>query len=275
MNIADIFQYEFIQNSLLVGILIGVILPLAGILVFMRRMSFISDSIGHVNMSGIAFVLLVATILPGAEKYTFVIALVYTVLGAVLIEYLRTKFVNYREVSIMIVYSFSVALTMIFLNLSTGYSSSLFAILFGNINAITRSDLLFIFILSILSIVIFIKYFKEFILLGLEENYIKMYGINTVYIRYLFITVVTVVIAISITAVGVLLVSSLMIIPLITSINFAQNLKQTVIYSIIITEFSVLFGIVAGIYLDVSTSAVIVVITIILYIISLIIKKMR
>ncbi len=261
------------QNALIVGVLVGLILPIIGVSVLYRRLMFIADSLGHINMSGIAFGVFITTTFSFLQPVQMFIAIIWTVLGAVLIEYLRNNYEHYKEMSILVVYSLSIALTMIFLSLSSGYNASLFNVLFGNINAISRTEVVYIAISIIAILLLLSQTYKKFLLFSIKEEHSKLYSINVVRYKYLSIILITLTISIAIKVVGVLLVSSLMTIPLITAGSVAKSLKKTVMYAIVISEFSIIMGIVSAYYLNVSTSAMIVIISLLCYLASLSFKK--
>ncbi len=263
----SIVSYGFMQNALISGFVIGILLPLIGVLVLSRRMVFLADSLGHINMSGLAFASFLGTISNIFAPYSFLIAIIWTILGAILIEYFRDKYKEYKEVSITIVYALSVALTMIFLNLSTGMNAGIFSILFGNINAISQNEVILIVIIAIIILIAFKLLYSKLMLLALEEEYLHLYGINPKLYRYLSMVVVTLVISIAIKVVGVLLVSSLLLIPLLSGARVAKNLKQTYIFTMLFTEISIISGIFIAYYINLSSSAVIVIISLLIYLI--------
>ena len=271
--IANIVSYDFMINAFIVGFLISLILPFFGVVILMRRQTFIADALGHVNMSGIAFAIFLGSLSSAFTELTTILVIIWSVLGAVLIEYLRNKYRENKEVSLVVVYSLSVALTMIFLNLSSGYNASFFNVLFGNINAISIAEIQTMFILEIIIFIILFFSYKKILLLSLEEEHIKMYGINVTFYRYLTIVMITIVITMAIKVVGVLLVSSLLVIPLLAGIRIAKNLKQTIIITILINEFCMIFGIILAFYLNLSTSAVVVVLTLFVYGVTLLLKN--
>lgn len=265
----NLLSYDFIQNALLSSLAIGILLPTIGIIVLLRRMTFIADSFGHINMAGIAFAILLSSIIPTLANFQGIITIIWTIIMAILIEYLRERYADYKELSITIVYSLSIALMMIFLSLSGGYNSSLFSILFGNINGISDQTLIMIIISSIVIITIILIKRKQILLLSMEEDYAKLYGVNTKFMKYITMILIALGITIAIKAVGVLLVSSLIVIPILTAGNLANNLKRTWIYAIIITEFAMIIGIFGSYYLNAPTSALIVLICILLYLLSI------
>lgn len=269
----NLLSYDLFQNALISGVIIGILLPIIGIVVLLRRMTFIADSFGHINMAGIALAILLASIFPIFTNMTGLITILWTVGAAILIEYLRDKYKDYKELSITIVYSVSIALMMIFLSLSGGYNSSLFAVLFGNINGISNSDVLSITISSIVILVIIGLNYKQMLLLSLEEDYAKLYSVQVKRTKYLMMIIIALTITIAIKAIGVLLVSSLIMIPLLAASNVSKNLKQTLLWAIVFTELAIICGIFSSYYLNLPTSAIIVLIAIIIYLATLFKRK--
>ncbi len=271
--IANIVKYSFIQNALIVGIILSFILPIIGIIILFRKFPFIADALGHINMSAIAFIYFLNSIFAISYFSSTIIMIVWSILGAILIEYFSHKFMHYKEVSIMIVYSVAISLTMIFLNLSVGFQSSLFNVLFGNINTITSFETVVIFVLSILILIVLKFTYKNIILISLEEKKSKLYKVNLTFYKYLSIILISLTITMAIKILGVLLVSSLILIPNLSAMRLSKSLRQTVIISICITLFSIVSGIFISYYLSLSTSAIIVLISVVIYMLSLLKKK--
>lgn len=269
----NLLSYDLFQNSLIAGTAIALLLPFIGVVVLLRRMTFIADSFGHINMAGIALAILISTIFPNLAGFSTLITILWTIGAAILIEYLRDKYKDYKELSITIVYSVSIALMMIFLSLSGGYNSSLFAVLFGNINGISTTDVYGIVGMTIVLLLIIIFNYKKMLLLSLEEEYSKLYNVNVKRTRYLMMILIALSITIAIKAIGVLLVSSLIVIPLLAASNIAANLKNSLMWAIIFTEISMIVGIFSSFFLNLPTSAMIVITAIIIYMITVKFKR--
>lgn len=265
--------YQFFQNSIISGTLIATLLPLIGTIVLLRRMTFVADSFGHINMAGIAFSIFISSLIPSLANFSSIITFLWTVCAAILIEYLRDKYQNYKELSIAIVYSISIALMMIFLSLSGGYNSSLFSVLFGNINGVSSNELILIAVYTFFIYLIFAFNYRKILILALEEDYSKLYNVNVKFYKYLTMILISLAISLAIKTIGVLLVSSLMIIPLLAAGNISSTLKKTTIMGVIFTELSMILGIFISFYLNLPTSALIVLVAIAIYIISIKLKK--
>lgn len=272
--IAGMFQYEFLQNAFLTGIIIGIIAPLIGVFVVVRRLSLIADALSHVTLAGIAASLLLEKkFLPAGSLSPIYIGMVFSVAGSLFIEKLRTVYKQYQELAIPIILSGGIGLSVIFISLADGFNTDLFSYLFGSVSAVSRADLWLIFIISIFVVAIIFLLYKELFLISFDEEHAKASGLPTKGLHLIFIIMVALVIAASMRVVGVLLVSALMTLPVAAAIRIAKGFKQTIFYSILFGEISVVGGLFIAYYLDLAPGGTIVMISIIILILSILVKK--
>ena len=272
--ISGILQYEFLQNAFLTGIIIGIIAPLIGVFVVVRRLSLIADALSHVTLAGIAASLLLEKrFLPVGTLNPIYMGMFFSVAGSLLIEKLRSVYKHYEELAIPIIMSGGVGLSVLFISLADGFNTDLFSYLFGSVSAVTRLDLWTILIISIFVIVIVIMLYKELFIISFDEEHAKASGLPVKGLHLLFMIMVALVIASSMRIVGVLLVSSLMTLPVAAAIRIANGFKQTIIYSIIFGETSVLGGLIISYYLDLAPGGTIVIISIIILMVTIFVKK--
>jgi zinc transport system permease protein len=272
--ISGILQYEFLQNAFLTGIIIGIIAPLIGVFVVVRRLSLIADALSHVTLAGIAASLLLEKrFLPVGTLNPIYMGMFFSVAGSLLIEKLRSVYKHYEELAIPIIMSGGVGLSVLFISLADGFNTDLFSYLFGSVSAVTRLDLWTILIISIFVIAIVSMLYKELFIISFDEEHAKASGLPVKGLHLLFIIMVALVIASSMRIVGVLLVSSLMTLPVAAAIRIANGFKQTIIYSIIFGETSVLGGLIISYYLDLAPGGTIVIISIIILMVTIFVKK--
>ena len=274
--IQGIFHYEFLQNAFLTGIMIGILAPLLGVFIVVRRLSLIADALSHVTLAGIAASLLIEkrfALMSGLNP--LYLGMVFSVGGSLFIEKLRGVYKHYQELAIPIIMSSGVGLGVIFISLANGFNTDLFSYLFGSVSAVSRTDLWVIFVICILVISVIFLLYKELFLLSFDEEHAKASGIAAKSIHFIFIVMVALVIAASMRIVGILLVSSLMTLPVAASIRIAKGFKQTILFSIIFGEVSVLGGLLTAYYLDLAPGGTIVMIAVLILVFSIFYKKMR
>ena len=272
--ISGLMQYEFLQNAFLTGMIIGVIAPLLGVFIVVRRLSLIADALSHVTLAGIAASLLLEKkfmLFSGLNP--LYMGMAFSVGGSLFIEKLRTVYKHYQELAIPIILSGGIGLGVIFISLADGFNTDLFSYLFGSVSAVSRADLWTILIISILVIVLVVLLYKELFLLSFDEEYARATGIAAKTLHFIFIVMVALVIAASMRIVGILLVSSLMTLPVAASMRFAKGFKQTIFFSILFGEISVLGGLFLSYYLDLAPGGTIVMIAVLILALAIWLKK--
>lgn len=272
--IAGLLEYEFLQNAFLTGLLIGVVAPLIGVFIVVRRLSLIADALSHVTLAGIAASLFIAkkwSLFAGLNP--LYLGMAFSVMGSLFIEKLRSVYKHYQELAIPIILSGGIGLGVIFISLADGFNTDLFSYLFGSVSAVSRVDLIIILIITFLVIVLIFLLYKELFLLSFDEEHAKASGIAAKSVHFIFILMVALVIAASMRIVGILLVSSLMTLPVAASIRIAKGFKQTIFYSILFGELSVLGGLTISYYLDLAPGGTIVMIAVIILILVIMLKK--
>ncbi|MCK6257727.1 metal ABC transporter permease [Fictibacillus sp. KIGAM418] len=270
------FQYDFLQNAFLTGIMIGLLAPVLGVFIVVRRQSLIADALSHITLAGIA-----ANLMLGRNVGFFsglnplYMGMVFSVGGAVGIEQLRKVYKHYEELAIPIIMSAGIGLSVIFISLANGFNTDLFNYLFGSVLAVKESDVWTIFFILLLVFAFVLFLYKELFVLSFDEEQAAVSGIRGKWIQFLFIVMVALVIASSMKIVGILLVSSLMTLPVAASIRLANGFKQTFVLSVIFGETAVILGLILSYYLDFAPGGTIVMISVIILLLSLLWKKLR
>ncbi|MBF1992300.1 metal ABC transporter permease [Staphylococcus schleiferi] len=264
-----LLNFEFIRYSFISGILIGVIAPLIGTFIVVRRLSLIADALSHVTLGGISFGMYLLTV---SSVFAFInpiwTGIVFAIVGALLIEKLRTSYKNYSEIAIPIIMSTGIGLSAIFISLAKGFNQELLGLLFGSISAVSLSDLFTIITITVLVLIYIMLFYKELFILSFDTEYSQVIGIPK-WIQFLFIVIVALVISASMRVIGVLLVSALITLPVAIAMRWTKGFKQFIFLSIMIGEFSVIIGLVTAFYLNISPGGIIVVILVIMLMLTL------
>jgi zinc transport system permease protein len=269
-----LFEYSFLRYALLTGVIMGFVTPIIGSFVVIRRLSFIADTLSHFSLAGLSIGLFLINIL----GFTFIsdplyLAMIFSVIGALFIEILRGYYQNYKEISMPIVMSLGTALSALFISLSGGFNSSIYNYLFGSILTVGNEYLLIITIVTVIVLGLLFIFYKEMVLISFDETYAKLLGIKIGRFQFVSTIILAVIVSLSIATVGVLLVSSLMIIPVAAAMKVGKSFKNTVVIAIMFSEISILGGLWLSYELDIASGATIVLLNILILLLVGIFRK--
>lgn len=262
----NLFQYDFVIRGFEAGIIIALIAPLIGIFLVLKRYSLIADTLSHVSLAGVAVGLLL-------QINPIITAILASLLSSLAIEKLRLSKRVYGESALAIFLSGSLALAIVLISAASGFNVNLFSYLFGSIITVKQSDISIIFILGIAVIAIITFFYKELVFISFDEEAAKVSGIPTRLINNILIILASLTVALAIPIIGVLLISALIVIPVITALQFKASFKLTIIYAEIISLLSVILGILISFYFNLSTGGTIVLITLIIFVITWLLKS--
>jgi zinc transport system permease protein len=273
--IVPFLQYEFLQNAVLTGIMVGLLAPVLGVFIVVRRQALIADALSHITLAGIAANLLLGkwfTLFAGMNPIYF--GMIFSVSGAILIEQLRKVYKHYEELAIPIIMSAGIGLSVIFISMADGFNTDLFNYLFGSIIAVKKSDVWIVFAILVVVLLFVFFMYKELFVLSFDEEQGKLSGIRSNWILIAFMAITALVIAASMKIVGILLVSSLMTLPVAASIRIAKGFKQAIWLSVLFGETAVISGMILAYYLDLASGGTIVICLVIILLGSILYKKM-
>ncbi|EIA20288.1 metal ABC transporter permease [Listeria fleischmannii] len=274
--IATLFQYDFIRNTFIVGLVIGIVAPLLGSFIVVRKLSLMADALSHVTLAGIAVSLFLSkTYVPLVALNPLYLGFGFATAGSLLMEKLRSVYKHFEELAIPIIMSAGMGFSVIFISLANGFNTDLFSYLFGSVSAVSRNDMYTIVAIATFVFIIILLLYKELFLLSFDEEYAKVSGIRAKAFDIIFMVLVALVIASSMRIVGILLVSSLMTLPVAAAIRIAKGFKQTIIIAIIFGEISVIVGLVSAYYLDLAPGGAIVLLSVIILILTMLYQKIR
>lgn len=274
-NIVSMFSYNFMQFAMIVGLILGICLPIVGVIVYLRKIIFLSDTIGQISLTGASFGVFISSTVSNLVINNFWMIIIFTIIGAIFIQFLNDKIKGNQEISLLITHSIAISLVMIFLSLAKSYGANLFNILFGNINSISAQDVMIIASLSIIVISLLLVKWRTIILVFIDEVSAKLRGINVTFYKYFTTILISVMIVLAVKVVGVLLVATMLALPIVSASLFSSNLKKVVLMAIVMAVISFEGGIMASYVFDLPASALIVFISLLELIISSIIKIIR
>ena len=270
-----LFTYEFLQNAFFSGLIIGVIAPMLGLFIVVRRLALIADALSHVSLAGIAGSLYLSQqVVFFAGLNPIYLGMTAAVGGSLLIERLRRVYKNFEELAIPIILSAGIGFGAIFISLAKGFGTDLVGYLFGSVSAVSRQDLLVVGILAIAVSTFIYLFYKELFTLSFDADYSQASGIKGRWIQMFFMILTALVIGASMRIVGILLVSSLMTLPVAAAIQIAKSFKSAMWLSVLFGEISVVVGLVAAYHLDIAPGGTIVVTAIAILLLVLLTKRL-
>lgn len=256
------------QRALISAIAISVICSIVGLFLVLKRHSLFGDALAHVAFGGISLGLFIGV-------YPLWTAYIVAILSAVGVNKLRESTKIPPDSSIAVLLTSGLAIGVILISISGGFTLNLFSILFGNILLVSNDDVIMILITDAIVIPVIYILYKKLVLIIFDENQAKVSGLNVTWINTLFIILASITVIASIRLVGVLLISSLIVIPNITALMLGKGFKKTLFISCAMSVFSVVFGIVISYYSNLAPSGTIVLTLVSMFLITVITKNMK
>lgn len=261
----EILEFGFMQRALITGLAVAVTCSVIGLFLVLRRQSLFGDAISHVAFGGIAIGLFI-------NLYPIWTAFIVSIFGALGITKLRESTKIPPDSAIAVLLTSGLAVGVVLIGLAGGFTLDLYSFLFGSILLVSPQDTLTILVLSAAVLSIISVIYRKLLYVTFDEQQAKVSGIQVTNLNYLFIVLASITVITSIRLVGVLLISSLVVIPNITAIMFGKGFKKTLLISFLIAVYSVLGGIIISYYLNLAPGGTIVLMSIATFFATLIAK---
>lgn len=264
--ILDILSFSFMQKAIISGIAVALLCSVVGLFLVLRRYSLFGDAIAHSSFGGIAAGLLIGI-------YPLWTAYVVSLASAIIITKIRQKFDISGEAAVAVLLSSGIAIGLILISISGGFTMDIFSFLFGSILLVSTKDTILILALTGSILIVILLLYRQLIYSTFNEEQAKVSGIPVEKINYLVVFIAGITVVTSIQLVGILLISALFVIPNVTAIMYRRGFKQTALISISFSVFSVVTGILVSYVFNLTPSGSIVLISITIFAITLGIKS--
>ena len=264
--ILEALSYTFMQKALIAGIAVGLICSFMGTFLVLRRYSLFGDGIAHVAFGGISVGLFLGV-------FPLWTAFIVSIFGGLGLQKLRQSTKISGDAAVAVVLVSGLAVGVILVSSSGGFSVDLFSFLFGSILLISNEDTIMILAISAGIIATLVVLQKQFLHLTFNEEQAKLVGLRTTLLNYAFVVLASITVVTSMRLVGILLISALIVIPNITAMMFGKGFKKTVFISMGIAVISVISGILVSYFLNVAPSGTIVVIAVGILVGTLVLKS--
>ncbi|MDH5387364.1 MAG: metal ABC transporter permease [Gammaproteobacteria bacterium] len=236
---------DFIINALLAGIGLALLAGSLGCVVVWRRMAYFGDTLAHSALLGVA--LAVST-----EVLPIIGVAVVGIVLASLLFWLEKKQELSTDTLLGIMSHSALALGLIVLSYAQNQGSNvdLMAYLFGDILAVSREELIWIYAGAVLVLSLFTYLWRDLLSISVHEELARTDGVSVDRTRFLFMLLLALTVAVAIKVVGVLLITALLIIPAASARLYSKTPLQMVVLSVLFAVLSVILGIASSLYWD-------------------------
>jgi zinc transport system permease protein len=222
----NIFQYDFIIKGLFGALFASITAGIAGTYIVSRRMVFLSGGITHASFGGIGIGYF-------AGINPVIGAAVFGILSALGVEYLSVRQKIREDSAIGMLWAFGMAIGIIFIYLTPGYTPNLMSYLFGSILTVTNADIIALGLMSLVLIIYFGVFYRTIIYISFDESYARTYSSYVDLFKYLTTALMALTIVLNIRMAGVVLVISLLTIPPNIAMIFTKVYRRIVVWAVI------------------------------------------
>lgn len=261
-----IINYTFMQNALIAAILASVVTGIIGTIAIEKKLISMSGGIAHGSFGGIGLGYLL-----GFEPIWG--GLAFAIGSSALISKLSQNKRVKADTLTGILWSFGMALGILFISLKPGYMPDMTSYLFGDILSISNSAILSMAVFTALILFVFIALYNYWIVYLFDDNFAKAKKINVGLIKFIVYLIIPIGIIVLIRVVGIILTIALMTTPTSIAKLFFKSFGKVVVSSIFISMFFCILGLVVSYYVNIPSGVCIIVLTTIVYLSILLVKK--
>jgi zinc transport system permease protein len=235
----EMLHYDFMQRAFFAGGVIALIASVLGVYLMLRRQALMADMLSHVSLAGVAAGALLQ-INPALTGFAI------AVLGAIVVEFVRRSYKSYSEVSIAIILIGGLSTAVVLMSMNPGINRSFSSYLFGSVVAVQKTEIYLVAFVAFIGALFFYLLRKPLYLITFDEETATANGIPVKFISLLFSIVTGMIVAAAIPIVGVLLVSSLIVLPAALAIRLAPSFTAALWLAMLIGVAGVFSGLTAS-----------------------------
>lgn len=266
--VSEMMSYPFIVRAVIVGILVSLCSSLLGVSLVLKKYSMIGEGLSHVSFGAI-------TIAVALGFSPLKLSIPIVVIVAFLLLRIKESSKIKGDSAIALISSSSLAIGVISIAITTGMNTDVCNYMFGSILAMSKNDVYLSVVLSIVVIFLFTIYYNKIFAITFDENFTKSTGINVNFYNMMIAILTAITIVLGMRMMGAMLISSLIIFPSIISMKIFKSFKSVVMSSGIVSILSFCIGMTISYKFSTPTGASIVVVNIIIFILSIIVEKVK
>ena len=265
----EMLQWDFMKNALLALLLMAPLFGLMSTMIVTGRMSFFSDALGHSAFTGIAIGAICGMAAP------IWAAILFSVVFALLFSFVRSRSNQAADTLIGVFSSSAVALGIFVATLGGGSFTKYNKYLIGDILSVSPGEIGMLALTLVAVLVLWVLFSNRLTLTAIHPHLASSRGIPVGLSQTLFTTAIAVVVTLSISSVGLLILNSLLVLPAAAARNIARNLKQYHGFSVAFALIAGIGGLIVSYYLGCSAGAAISLILALIFAITFSFRKVR
>jgi zinc transport system permease protein len=261
-------SYPFVQRAVVAGVMISLCAALLGVILVLKRYSLIGHGLGDVGFASTS--LAVALGLP-----VMAVSIPIVIVAACLIMFFSQRSKTGGDTAIGMVATGALSIGVIITALSSGFNVDVNGYMFGSILAMSREDVIFSVLLSVVIIVVFVLFYNRLFLIAFDENFAKASGIHVAFYQFLIALLTALTVVMGMRMMGSLLISSLIIFPAVIARKLVRSFKAVVILSAILSVACFIAGLIVSFQMNLPTGASIVMVNLAILIVVTIFRKFK
>jgi len=250
-GLIELFSYSFFQNAIMTALITSVLAAMVGTYIVSRKIVFITDGITHSSFGGIGLAYFLGI-------NPFFGAAFFAVLSALGIEWVSHRGKLREDSAIAIIWSLGMAVGIIFVFITPGYTPDLMSFLFGSILSVGYADLMVMLILTVFTALFMGIFYRPVLYSAFDAEFSKIMGVPVAFFRYMMSFIIAMAIVVSIRSMGIILVLSLFTIPQATAMLFSHNFRRIVLISMIFGLTGSLVGLFSAYSFNIPSGAAII-----------------
>lgn len=263
----DWVNYDFMKNALIAIIIISPLFGILGTMIVNNKLAFFSDALGHSVFTGMAIGIIIGVV------QTDIVMALFGVVFAILLNYIRGKKTVSTDTIISVFSSLSMAVGLVILSRG-GNFSQYSSLLVGDILSITPKEIVYLLMILITTLVFWCLLFNKLHSISISESLARSRGINIKVIDTCFVVLIALIVMLSIKWVGMLIINALLILPAAASRNISHNMREYHLFSILISVFTGIVGLILSFYVETATGPTIAILAAIVFFGTLFIKPL-
>ena len=264
-SILSIFEYDFMLRALVTGVALCACASVIGVSLVLKHYSMMGDGLSHVGFGSLCF----AVVLNASPLY---VSIPIVLTCAFLLLNLPAKTKIQKDSIIAVMSTAALASGVMIISVTEGINTDICNYLFGSILSLTDEDMYICVIASVLILLVFFMFFRNFFSVGFDMTFAKVQGINVKFFNTILALMSALIIVLGMKMMGALLISNIIVVPAICAMMIFKSYKAVVFHSLIASMLCFLIGLVLSFELSTPTGASIVLINMLSLLIHFLLK---